>query len=54
MWQPAKSFGEMVVFFDPKMSEWGNPPVRVSATEYIGCRSESRELKYFSTWRKGN
>ena len=26
----------------------------VSATEYIGCRSEPRELKYLSTWRTGN
>ena len=22
--------------FDPEMSEWGNPPARVSLTEYIG------------------
>ena len=28
----------------------GNP--RSSATEFIGCRSEPRELKHLSTWRK--
>ena len=26
----------------------------VRATEFIGCTSEPGELKYLSTWRKGN
>ena len=48
------NMGETVAFFDPKMSELGNQPVRVSATESIGARGEPGELKHLSTWRKGN
>ena len=40
--------------FDPEMSEWGNPYVCRSCTEFIGAGGEPRELKYLSTWRKGN
>ena len=28
--------------FDPEMSEWGNPPARVSRTEYIGAWKRTR------------
>ena len=37
--------------FDPGISEWGNPAHfgELSASEYIGCRGEPRELKHLST-----
>ena len=38
----------------PRISEWGNPTERLSQIEYIDLRSEPRELKYLSTWRKRN
>ncbi len=38
----------------PEISEWGNPPARVSAPEYIGCRSEPGELNHLSTRRNRN
>jgi len=31
-----KASGSWQMSFDPKMSEWGNPPLGVSLTEYIG------------------
>ena len=31
-----KASGSWQLSFDPEMSEWGNPPARVSQTEYIG------------------
>jgi hypothetical protein len=52
------------------MSEWGNPLYNIEMlgyisalsflcctvfnSEYIGVKSEPRELKHLSTWRKGN
>ena len=53
-WQPAKSVGELATSIDPAMSEWGNPPARVSCSEYIAAGSERGELKYLSTRRKRN
>ena len=31
-----KAAGSSQTSFDPRMSEWGNPPARVSLAEYIG------------------
>ena len=31
-----KASGSWQMSFDPKMSEWGNPPARVPGPEYIG------------------
>ena len=31
-----KASGSSQTSIDPKMSEWGNPPARVSLAEYIG------------------
>ena len=31
-----KVSGSWQISFDPRMSEWGNPPARVSLSEYIG------------------
>ena len=42
------------ISFDPEISEWGNPPARVSIPEYIGYGSEPGELKHLSTQRKRN
>ena len=51
----AKSRGEARAPFDPRISEWGNPPFcTVSFNEYIVKGSERRELKHLSTYRKGN
>jgi len=33
-----KASGSWQRSFDPGMSEWGNPPARVTTAEYIGCR----------------
>ena len=30
-----KATGSWQISFDPEMSEWGNPPARVTALEYI-------------------
>ena len=49
-----KVSGSWQISFDPEMSEWGNPPARVSHTEYIGMRSEPSELKHLSSSRKRN
>ena len=38
--------------FDPEISEWGNPPARAFASEYIGGKSEPSELKHLSSLRK--
>ena len=31
-----KVSGSWQISFDPEMSEWGNPPARVTPPEYIG------------------
>jgi hypothetical protein len=31
-----KVSGSWQISYDPEMSEWGNPPARVTAPEYIG------------------
>ena len=31
-----KASGSWQMSFDPEISEWGNPPVKVSLSEYIG------------------
>jgi len=31
-----KAPGSWQISIDPEMSEWGNPPARVSPSEYIG------------------
>jgi hypothetical protein len=31
-----KISGSWQTSFDPEVSEWGNPPARVSVSEYIG------------------
>ena len=49
-----KASGSRLTDFDPEMSEWGNPPARVSCTEYIGVGGERGELKHLSTLRKRN
>ena len=36
-----KASGSWQTSFDPKMSEWGNPPARVPAPEYIGCKERT-------------
>ena len=38
-----KASGSWQISFDPEMSEWGNPPARVTAPEYIG--------RWWRTWR---
>ena len=47
-----KASGSWQISFDPEISEWGNPPARVSISEYIGYGSEPGELKHLSTQRK--
>ena len=49
-----KAPGSWQISIDPEISEWGNPPVRVSISESIGDGGEPRELKHLSTWRKRN
>ena len=49
-----KASGSSQTSIDPKMSEWGNPPARVSMTEYIGHGGELSELKHLSSCRKIN
>ena len=49
-----KISGSWQTSFDPEVSEWGNPPARVSCTEYIGVGGERGELKHLSTLRKRN
>ena len=44
--------GSWQISFDPEISEWGNPPAKVSHTEYIGVRGEPGELKHLSSSRK--
>src|SRR3954451_21659719 len=53
-WHAAKSPGEMRAIVDPGISEWGNPPARVSPSEFIGRRGEPGELKHLSSRRKGH
>jgi hypothetical protein len=40
-----KASGSWQISFDPEMSEWGNPPARVTCSEYIGAawRTERTE-----------
>ena len=33
-----KGSGSWQISFDPDMSEWGNPPARVTHPEYIGMQ----------------
>ena len=47
-----KASGSWQISFDPEISEWGNPPARVSQPEYIGLRGEPSELKHLSSSRK--
>ena len=47
-----KASGSWQISFDPEISEWGNPPLGVSHTEYIGMRGEPGELKHLSSSRK--
>ena len=49
-----KASGSWQISFDPEMSEWGNPPARVTAPEYIGRGGEPSELKHLSSSRKRN
>jgi hypothetical protein len=44
----------MRAIVDPGISEWGNPPERVSLAESIGQGGEPGELKHLSSWRKGH
>ena len=37
-----KASGSWQTSIDPEVSEWGNPPARVSAPEYIGCARQTR------------
>jgi hypothetical protein len=34
--------GSWQTSFDPEVSEWGNPPARVSISEFIGKRNQPR------------
>ena len=36
-----KASGSWQMSFDPKMSEWGNPPARVPGPEYIGSKERT-------------
>ena len=47
-WLPAKSCGEVVITFDPQISEWGNPIRWRRITE----RRKPGELKHLSTRRR--
>ena len=49
-----KASGSWQISFDPEVSEWGNPPLGVSYTEYIGIGGEPGELKHLSNQRKRN
>ena len=53
-WHAAKSPGEMRAIGDPGISEWGNPPARVSSAESIGWGGKPGELKHLSNRRKGH
>src|SRR5882757_7336211 len=44
----------MRAIVDPGISEWGNPPERVSRGEYIVAGGEPGELKHLSSRRKGH
>ena len=37
-----KAAGSVQTHLDPRMSEWGNPPARVSCPEYIGAAKRTR------------
>jgi hypothetical protein len=50
-WHAAKSPGEMRAIGDPGISEWGNPPARVSCAEFIGAGGKPGELKHLSSRR---
>ena len=49
-----KAPGSWQINPDPEISEWGNPPARVSRTESIRPGSEPGELKHLSTRRNRN
>ena len=40
-----KASGSPQTGFDPEMSEWGNPPARVSCSEYIGTEKRTRRTE---------
>ena len=47
-----KASGSWQTSIDPEVSEWGNPPARVSLPEYIGQGGKPGELNHLSTLRK--
>ena len=49
-----KAPGSWQTSVDPEISEWGNPPARVSRTEPIRSRGEPGELRHLSTRRNRN
>ena len=49
-----KAPGSGQIHFEPEISEWGNPPARVSQPESIGLGGEPGELKHLSTRRNRN
>jgi len=49
-----KAPGSWQISVDPEISEWGNPPARVSRPQSIRPGSEPGELKHLSTRRNRN
>ena len=49
-----KAPGSWQTSVEPEMSEWGNPPARVSIPEFIRDGGEPGELKHLSTRRNRN
>ena len=49
-----KAPGSWQISVDPEISEWGNPPARVSRPQSIRPGSEPGELKHLSNQRKRN
>ena len=47
-----KASGSWQTSIDPEVSEWGNPPARVSIPESIGYGGKPGELNHLSTLRK--
>ena len=40
-----KASGSWQMSIDPEISEWGNPPLGVPASEYIGCVERTRRTE---------
>ena len=40
-----KFSGSWQTSFDPEVSEWGNPPARVSVSEYIGDKRRTERTE---------